>query len=98
LALHVTGDRCPNCRKKGLVVGGFSILTEEQPVFRPKGWLIDRLEVEREVCPSCGFIVFALSPRSLKRLQRVLREDREKETVTYHARTRKKPSKGKPRN
>ncbi len=95
MALHVTGDRCPNCRKKGLVVGSFNFFTEEPLTFRPKGWLLDRLDVEREVCPHCGFVVFALTPKALKRLKDALRTERQKETVTYHAKTKRKVKKKK---
>ena len=76
-------------------MGSFNVLTEEPPTFRPKGWLLDRLDVQREVCPHCGFIIFALSAKALKKLNKSLREDREKETVTYHARTKRKPTKKK---
>ena len=90
MALHVTGDRCPSCKGKGLVLAGFNPLTEEQLVFRPKGWLIDRLECQRAACPHCGFVVVALHPVALKRLRAALREERRRETVTYHARSKKR--------
>ncbi|GMV83774.1 MAG: hypothetical protein AMXMBFR7_49580 [Planctomycetota bacterium] len=89
MPLHVCGDVCPVCKKRGLVVGGFNPLDEERLYFRPKGWLIDKLEVERACCPSCGFITFAIAPPSLKRLRKVLQEERKNETVTYYAKTKR---------
>jgi len=89
MGMHVTGDRCPACKKKGMVLGGFNPLTEEPLMFRPKGWLIDRLDVHRAVCPHCGVILFALTPPALKRLRQNLRDERRKETVTYYPRSKR---------
>ncbi|MCZ7647807.1 MAG: hypothetical protein M5U26_21545 [Planctomycetota bacterium] len=94
MPLHVVGDLCPACKKRGLVVGGFNPLDQEALFFRPMGWLIDRLEVQQACCPQCGFIVFAIAPKSLERLRKVLRKERESETVTYHAKTRRRKKEG----
>jgi len=94
MGMHLSGDRCPACRKKGLVLGGFNFLTEEPLVFRPMGWLIDRLEVHRGACSHCGFVILALTPPALKRLKEALKEERKKETVTYYPRSKRPKKKG----
>ena len=96
MAMHVTGDKCPSCKKKGLVVGGINPLTEEPLIFRPKGWLVDRLEVKRAVCPNCGYIVMALSAQSLERLNKILMDERHKETVTYHSKSKARARRKRP--
>lgn len=93
MGLHITGDRCPACRKKGLVVGGFNPLTEEPPVFRPKGWIIDRLELNRAACPNCGLVLHVLAPRALKKLKESLRKDRQNESATYYPKSKRKKKK-----
>ena len=85
MGLHVLGRKCPICGKKGLVIGADDGLS-----FRPQGWLVKRLGARHVACPHCGAVTVALLPDAVKTLQSVLRTEREMETVTYHARPRKK--------
>ena len=90
MGMHISGDRCPACGKRGLVLGGLNVFTEEPLIFRPKGWLIDRLDVQRAACSHCGYIVLALVPFSLRKLKAALKEERHKETVTYYPKSKRK--------
>jgi len=73
-----------------MVLLGYNFLTEEPLTVRPVGWVFGRLEFTRAVCSRCGFLVFALVPAALKKLKLSLREERRKETVVYHARSKRK--------
>lgn len=87
MGLHVLGQRCPVCKKRGLVIGA-----DDGVSFRPQGWLVRRLAAREIACPHCGAVLVALLPDSVKRLNESLRAERETEAVTYHARPgRKKP-------
>jgi DNA-directed RNA polymerase subunit RPC12/RpoP len=83
--MHIIGQRCPVCGKKGLVIGADDGLT-----FRPQGWLVSRLEGRQVACPHCGAVTMALVPQSVEKLRTALRKERVTETVTYHARPRKR--------
>lgn len=89
--MHILGQKCHICGKKGLVIGADDGLT-----FRPEGWLIKRLDGRLLACPHCGAVMAALLPESLKKLKEVLRSERHTEKVTYHARAKRK--KQPPRN
>jgi endogenous inhibitor of DNA gyrase (YacG/DUF329 family) len=85
--MHVLGQKCPVCGKRGLVIGA-----DDGVSFRPQGWLVKRLEGRQVACPACGAITSALLPASVKTLRDTLRAERETEKLTYHARPpRKKP-------
>lgn len=83
--MHVLGQKCHFCGKKGLVIGADDGLT-----FRPEGWLIKRLDGRLLACPHCGAVMAALLPESLKLLKDTLRKERHTEKVTYHARAKRK--------
>lgn len=97
MALHVIGERCPSCRKKGLVLGAFSPLSgsgvspfsTDPLAFRPMGWRIERLSCMRAACSYCGYVVVALTPDALRRLKEALKQERLQETFVYHAKRRK---------
>jgi hypothetical protein len=99
MALHVIGERCPACRRKGLVLGAFNSLTggavspfsADPLAFRPMGWRIERLSCMRAACSHCGYVIVALTPEALKRIREVLKQERLEETFVYHPkRSRKK--------
>jgi len=85
MSLHVLGQKCPICKKKGLVIGADDGLS-----FRPQGWLVKRLPGRHLACPYCGSVFAALLPESVQKLRDALRADRQTEAVVYHARHRKK--------
>lgn len=85
--MHVLGQKCRFCGKKGLIIGA-----DDGFAFRPQGWLIKQLEGRLLACPSCGAVMAALLPESLKKLRSVLRDERHTEKVTYHARAKRKKS------
>jgi len=103
MALHVIGEKCPACRKKGLVLGAFSPWTgggtspfaADPLAFRPMGWKIERLSCLRAACSYCGYVVIALTPEALSRLKDVLKEERLNETFVYHPKRRKTKKKKK---
>ena len=83
--MHVLGQKCPVCGKRGLVIGADDGLT-----FRPQGWLVKRLSARQVACPHCGAITHALLPDAVRRLQEVLRSERQTEKLTYHPRPARK--------
>jgi|GEM_PF-6303765 len=85
MALHVLGQKCPICKKRGLVIGA-----DDGVYFRPQGWIVKRLSARELACPHCGAVMTALLPESVKSLRAELRAERETESVTYHARNRAK--------
>jgi rRNA maturation protein Nop10 len=85
--MHVLGQKCPICGKRGLVIGADDGLT-----FRPQGWLVKRLGGRQVACPNCGAITAALLPTSVKQLRDALQEERRTEKLTYHARPPRKKS------
>jgi hypothetical protein len=85
--MHIIGQKCPVCHKKGLVIG-----SDDGTTFKPQGWLLKRLGARQIACPHCGAMMSALLPESVKQLREALRDERETEKVTYHTRSRKKPS------
>jgi len=89
MALHLLGQKCPSCHKKGLIIGA-----DDGTSFRPQGWLVKRLAARQIACPHCGTVMTALLPESVATLKESLRGERALETVTYHAkgRAKKKPS------
>ena len=88
MALHILGQRCPVCSKKGLVIG------EDDGVgCRPQGWILKRLPGRYVACPHCGSVMVALLPSSVKALRAALRAERATESMTYHSRPKpKKPA------
>ena len=87
MALHILGQRCPVCRKKGLVIG------EDDGVgFRPQGWIWKKLAGRYVACPNCGSVMVALTPSSVKSLRAALQAERATETMTYHSRPKPKKS------
>jgi len=86
MGLHLLGQRCPVCSKKGLVIG------EDDGVgFRPQGWIVKKLAGRYVACPHCGSVMVALLPESVKALRKALQAERVTEELTYHARPKKKP-------
>ena len=81
--MHVLGQKCPICGKKGLVIGADVGLS-----FRPQGWLVKRLSARQVACPHCGVIVAALLPDAVRKLKEALQSERATEAVTYHSRPR----------
>jgi hypothetical protein len=85
--MHVLGQKCPVCKKRGLVIGADDGMT-----FRPQGWLVKRLSGRQIACPHCGAVMAALLPEAVKKLQEALRNERATEILTYHAKNRRKKS------
>ena len=85
MGLHVLGQKCPICGKKGLVIGADDGLS-----FRPQGWLVQRLPGRHLACPHCGTVMAALLPEAVKTLRKELRTEHATESVTYHARAKRK--------
>jgi hypothetical protein len=98
MALHVIGERCPACRRKGLVLGAFNPLTgsavspfsADPLAFRPMGWRLERLSCMRAACSHCGYVIVALTPEALQRLREALKKERLDETFVYHPKRRRK--------
>ncbi|MGD0089045.1 MAG: hypothetical protein ABSE73_03925 [Planctomycetota bacterium] len=88
--MHVIGQKCPSCGKKGLVIGADDGLT-----FRPQGWLVQSLGARMVACPHCGVVTNALMPEAVKELGAILRAERRTEKLVYHPRPprRKRPAK-----
>jgi len=85
--MHLIGQKCPVCGRKGLVIGA-----DDGLAFRPQGWLVKSLSARMVACPHCGAITSALLPVSVKKLGESLRAERRTEKLTYHPR----PSHRKP--
>jgi len=87
MSLHILGQKCPVCNRKGLVIG-----EDDGAGFRPQGWILKRLPGRHVACPHCGSVIFALLPASLKALRTALRQERANESMTYHSRPKPKKS------
>jgi hypothetical protein len=79
--MHLIGQKCPVCRRKGLVIGADDGLS-----FRPQGWLVKSLGARMVACPHCGAITCALLPEGVKKLGESLRAERRTEKLIYHRR------------
>jgi hypothetical protein len=85
--MHVIGQKCPTCGKKGLVIGA-----DDGLAFRPQGWLVKSLGARMVACPRCGVVTSALTPAAVRKLAEALRAERSTEKLIYHRRPpRRKP-------
>jgi len=87
--MHVIGQKCPVCRRRGLVIGA-----DDGLAFRPQGWLVKSLGARMVACPHCGAITSALLPDGVKKLGESLRAERRTEKLVYHARPARRKDEG----